>query len=1006
MQVHAADGTGAMQQAPAQPHQQYQGQEQQQAHQHTDFTQIAGVLDLIADQPLFEQQLGLLRHPGHGTGALLQTRAQPQGQNPPAHHQTGATAAAAFAAPAAGAGAGAGGPCAPCNASAQVQDPPAGSRKRSHGSAWQPAPTDVEALLLGPLAAADHSRSGQPRPLKRLAVQPQQPQATQQVLLPPGQQQAPALPQPASPARLSHPAEASSPPGSAAHGMGLPQAAAAGAGVQPVSATAAGDVTCDPGSDDDLLRTLVHDSDTASSPPSRPAAARRAAAATPQAAAAAAAGGAFACSDSDEDLLRSLETQPDPQRAAAHTHAAAAPVPATTKAGSAAAAAAGGVTERQTRGPGRTVSAGSKFSSAEPDSDDELLQALSPGPGDGAAAATAAARAGVQTEAMQSAATAAAAAARPSAPQRQAAAANAASDDDGDLLQALAVEVQSPPRASRRPSRFAAAAAAAAGKAAQAGRLGPAVPEVQPAGMAAEVKEAAAVPEPTAAAGSTAGPGIGLKTNAIGAAAAGTNRLAPVGGQGRPEEAQHTKLAAAATAAAPTAAKARAHGCAVVLAVPARTDIAGLAKRRKLALKQAAAKMAPKGQQQQAGDDAAAGYPNNSSSMLPQPGLGAAGAAGAAAAAAASAAAGAAASAAAGAAAAVGEQEDAAGAEEGGALLVQLRQTYAWQQLSQDARAAAQAALLAAAAEADASCTCDKHASDGTEPEGAAGQQGKHVAADAAAVCELVQLFCAELAHVAALTPDVAGFLFNPAVHPDHPPRWQQDAGLRDPTQLLTRSGLGAACAPLVHRVLRSKLLSEAAAAAPRPCRNEEGTGLLPFFWAAHQMLLQHLATDVLHGPRQQESPGEKLKHHVLSRVQLTGLVTAAFQLLQQEGGMHPQAANNRAYKAAAAAGAQLRILAQPQEYYQQHYWHQRQQQQQQQQGQEEHITGIETEPLSAAALAAAEAALQSAATAADQEAAAVAAAGWPPRTVTQPGPHEGKLSLQMCSAPAATGQH
>lgn len=175
--------------------------------------------------------------------------------------------------------------------------------------------------------------------------------------------------------------------------------------------------------------------------------------------------------------------------------------------------------------------------------------------------------------------------------------------------------------------------------------------------------------------------------------------------------------------------------------------------------------------------------------------------------------------------------------QEGGTAAAAATMQHLLPQLSEEAEAAAEEALAAAAATAAAQDKTADTADNAAQQDPT--QHTQHVLSTAADVCQLVQLFCPDVTAVLGLSPDTAGLTHNPAVTVDHPPEWQQDAGLVNPLQLLCLSGLRAACAQAGPRAASRKLLAAADAAPPRPCRAEGGTGLLPWFWSAQQLLLQ-----------------------------------------------------------------------------------------------------------------------------------------------------------------------
>jgi hypothetical protein len=193
-----------------------------------------------------------------------------------------------------------------------------------------------------------------------------------------------------------------------------------------------------------------------------------------------------------------------------------------------------------------------------------------------------------------------------------------------------------------------------------------------------------------------------------------------------------------------------------------------------------------------------------------------------------------------------------------------------------------------------------------------------HVA-DAALANGLVQLLCPRLATVAALRWTTAGHLHNLPVELDEPPRWplqqqqqqpppppsrQQQIALPEqphqqnehqqqqpqqqqqqqqqvegflsfvPAQLLSRSGLLAACAQLSPEALRQRLSELAVFAAPSYDGTSWGTGLLNWFWAAHEVLLVELNSYVwTRRGNASVSAGDMLRRAVMTRVRLAELL-------------------------------------------------------------------------------------------------------------------------------------
>jgi hypothetical protein len=124
--------------------------------------------------------------------------------------------------------------------------------------------------------------------------------------------------------------------------------------------------------------------------------------------------------------------------------------------------------------------------------------------------------------------------------------------------------------------------------------------------------------------------------------------------------------------------------------------------------------------------------------------------------------------------------------------------------LSPEAQAAAEAALEALAAETDIQYILTKSA----------------VIADAAAVRTLLHMFCPKLAELIALKPETAGLTHNPAVVLDNPNSWPKEQGFQAPEQLLSLSGLRAACNEAeLGRNMMLKLREVTDAAPARPCR-------------------------------------------------------------------------------------------------------------------------------------------------------------------------------------------
>jgi hypothetical protein len=123
---------------------------------------------------------------------------------------------------------------------------------------------------------------------------------------------------------------------------------------------------------------------------------------------------------------------------------------------------------------------------------------------------------------------------------------------------------------------------------------------------------------------------------------------------------------------------------------------------------------------------------------------------------------------------------------------------------SQEAQAAAEAELEAVAAEAEAQHILSRSG---------------HIA-DAATVRKLLHLFCPKLAELIALTPKTAGLTHNPAVVLDNPNSWPKELGFQKPEQLLSLSGLRAACDEAeLGRNMMLKLRDVTDAAPARPCR-------------------------------------------------------------------------------------------------------------------------------------------------------------------------------------------
>lgn len=165
--------------------------------------------------------------------------------------------------------------------------------------------------------------------------------------------------------------------------------------------------------------------------------------------------------------------------------------------------------------------------------------------------------------------------------------------------------------------------------------------------------------------------------------------------------------------------------------------------------------------------------------------------------------------------------------------------------------------------------------------------------ADVQLTAGFVQLLCPGFCNVAALRWETAGPLHNLAVELDEPPRWpaagstgssdeggaaQQQQQLH-PGQLLAVSGLLAACAGLQPAAVRDRLSELAVRAAPPPDGSCPGSGLLPFFWAAHELLVLELNCYVCSRKGDSASPGQRFCQAVKARAQLAQLVLEAYAL-------------------------------------------------------------------------------------------------------------------------------
>lgn len=202
----------------------------------------------------------------------------------------------------------------------------------------------------------------------------------------------------------------------------------------------------------------------------------------------------------------------------------------------------------------------------------------------------------------------------------------------------------------------------------------------------------------------------------------------------------------------------------------------------------------------------------------------------------------------------------------------------------------AEAALQAAAAALDrkAAAVAVAGRSPATTASSAAGQfqgQGSAFVADAALANGFVQMFCPAVTAVAALQlgdSSTTAPLHNMAVQLDDPPAWEVGKPLLA-AQLLTLSGLRAACQVLAGAV-QTQLQELAVAAAPARDGLRVGTGLLPWLWNAHALLLVELNSHCYMSlrPGDASSPGQRFRQLVYSRVQLAELVRVAYGVLRR----------------------------------------------------------------------------------------------------------------------------
>jgi len=190
--------------------------------------------------------------------------------------------------------------------------------------------------------------------------------------------------------------------------------------------------------------------------------------------------------------------------------------------------------------------------------------------------------------------------------------------------------------------------------------------------------------------------------------------------------------------------------------------------------------------------------------------------------------------------------------------------------LTEEEKRTAQAALSAWAGEADRT----------------PGSQGPCLAnrrvGTAAACRQVLLLLCPAAAGLLELTPSTAGQLQDLPVERDDPPRWMYAPGAAvQERQLLSWSGLVAACGPLACCPALQGTLQRAATDAAPSSSGQPGNGLLGWFSTAHYQLLEELQTDVIQQAGSRATASGHFREVVGARVHLAQVLLSVYSLLK-----------------------------------------------------------------------------------------------------------------------------